>query len=524
MVKRLVHFFVIFSIVVISFNNLLADEPETKSNKKDMESRIIFPRPFAIAIDDLGWSIGNDDGYADLQGPYRIGIDRKMDINNYKCLVDVARELNIRLQALFIMGEMDRENVLAKYPTTNPNGKNWDNSSNVKDEQLEIMEFVKQNAAYLEFGLHGILHEYWTEENKRSRAEWYNIDDNHPWPEEEINNHLKCFKEIIGQYGMSEAEGHSFPESFVPCAYSYHWNPKGEFSTGAVLHREGVKYANTLFQEVSELNPPKEPNGGDFDHGLIVVNRINYGNDWFAYSAVPKVPIEEQESDIIETHWSNWLAPDDFLQQATNQKWIDYFRMVQSQSDRYFAKNTEQFYSQWLYKKYTSVVEETNGTVIIDNTKMPNVVYQNKLLGNMVLKVKLGEGEHISSAYFDKHEIAAYFEDGGFGFIYLPPLEQKEYKLEYLVGKQTMPYYVLNDGTYNNYSFVHSKKKTTINLRLYGTQTVKISGVKNVVKLEISNPKVQLISKHFDEASQTLLLELSAHNIQGETTKIVLRH
>jgi hypothetical protein len=506
---------VFISLFLIPFTLLASTESADTS-------KIIFPRPFAVAIDDLGWNIGNNEGYDDLQGPYRIGIERKMDINDYKCIVSVAKELNVRLQALFIMGEMDRENVLKKYPTTNPNGVNWDNSLNVSKEQLEIMEFVKKNSAYLEFGLHGVLHEYWTEENKRSRAEWYNIDDNHPWPEEEIDNHIRCFKEILAQYGLSEEEGHSFPESFVPCAYSYHWNPEGEVSTGLVLKKEGVKYANTLFQEVSELNPPKGPNAGGIDHGLLVINRINYGNYWFAYSALPTVPVYEQESDIIETHWANWLAQDDFLQNATNKKWIEYFRMVQQQDDRYIAKNTEQFYSQWLYKKYTLVTDKGNGKVKIDNTKMPTSVYKNNLLGNMVLKVKLNEKEHISDASFGDGEIAACFEDQGFGFIYLPLLEQREYELEYTIGKEIMPNCILNDGTYNVYNFKSGKKKTFIKLRVYGKQKIKIRTPKSPVRIKVSNKNVQLLQQDYNEEQKTLILEMDALDIQGETTEIEL--
>ncbi len=131
---------------------------------------IVFPRPFAFAIDDFGWIIGNDHGYGDHQGPFRIGIDRKMDVSNYKSVVKVAETKRIRLVGLFILGEMDRLNILGKYLTTNPDGKNWNNSKNISEEQIEIMDYVKENAAHLEFGLHGILHEYWPEANQRKRA------------------------------------------------------------------------------------------------------------------------------------------------------------------------------------------------------------------------------------------------------------------------------------------------------------------------------------------------------------------
>ena len=412
---------------------------------KTKKEEIIFPRPFAFAIDDFGWIIGNDHGYGDHQGPFRIGIDRKMDVSNYKSVVKVAETKRIRLMGLFILGEMDRLNILGKYPTTNPDGKNWNNSKNISEEQIEVMNYVKQNTASLEFGLHGILHEYWPTVNERKRGEWYNLDDDHPWPEEIMEDHVKCFKEIMAQYGLTKEAGHSFPESFVACAYGYYWNPDGKYSTGSVLSPAGVKYANTMFQEVSELNPPKEPNGGGFDHGLLVVNRNIYGNLWHAYTSLPTVPISEQESDIVESHWTNWLAPDDSRQEETSQRWIDYLTMVQQQRDRYLAKNTQQFYSQWLYKKYTDVEEKTDGVVEIDNTKMPETAYRKDFLAGMVLKVALAQGQHLSAASIDNKEIASYFEDEGYGFLYLPVLEQKKYTLRYSIGAAKMPLYVYND-------------------------------------------------------------------------------
>ncbi|MBE0649503.1 MAG: hypothetical protein IH595_01560 [Bacteroidales bacterium] len=486
------------------------------------KEEIIFPRPFAFAIDDFGWMTGNDHGYGDYQGPFRVGIDRKMDVDNYKSVVKVAEAKKIRLMGLFILGEMDRLNILGKYPTTNPDGKNWDNSKNICDEQIEIMNYVKQNAANLEFGLHGVLHEYWPEVNQRRRAEWYNLDDDHPWPEEIMHDHVKCFKEIMAQYDLTEEAGHSFPESFVACAYGYYWNPAGEYSTGSVLGPEGVKYANTMFQEIPELSPPKEPNGGGFDHGLLVVNRNIYGTMWHDYTCLPTVPIDEQESDLVESHWSNWLAPDDSLQDETNQKWIDYLTIVQQQRDRYLAKNTQQFYSQWLYKKYTCFDEKSDGVAEIDNSKMPDTAYRKDFLAGMVLKVALAKGQHISAASIDNKEIASYFEDEGFGFLYLPVLERKKYTLKYSVGTSTMPHYVYNDGTYNIYSFTCNKDVAALVIRLYGTQVIKIVGISSPQKIDITNPKVTLLDKNYNEDSKTLFINLKAHDIVGETTTIGL--
>lgn len=486
-------------------------------------SGILFPRPFAIAIDDMGWNIGNNDGANGEQGPYRIGLNRKMHLGDYKCITDVAQAMNIRLQGAFILSEMDRENVLRDYPTTTRSGSNWDNSKNVNQDQIEIMNYVKDQAAYLEFGLHGVGHEYWPEQEKRKRAEWYNIDDNEPRPKEEVAVHIEAYKLILKQYDISPENGHSFPESFVPCAYSYHWNPNGDYSSGSMLAPEGVKYANTLFAEVKELNPPTEANGGGVDHGVLVLNRINYGNFWYQLSSVPTVSIDQQESDIIETHWSNWLAQDDFLQEETNKKWIAYFQMVQEQKGRYLAKNTEQFYSQWLYKKYTIVEEKTVGQVTIDNTKMPTEIYEYKLLSTMVLKVKLAEGQHISKAEIDGKAIASYYEDAGFGFIELSPLKAERYQLSYEISKETMPVYINHTGTYIIYSSEKHKRSFEFKARIYGTQIIEVYGLVEPKNISIDNENIELIHTDYQADKKVLRLEVKAHDIQGEAGVFILK-
>lgn len=494
---------------------LRSNKQSTKPFETKEESKIIFPRPFAFAIDDLGWNIGNDSGDVDGVGPYRIGLDRKMDISNYKAIVEVCKSVGVRVQGLFVLSEMDRENILSKFPTTTHQGVEWDNSENICDEQIKIMNYVRDNAAHLEFGFHGLGHEYWLD-GELKRAEWYNKQDNYPWPEEDMRNHIQCFKDIMSQYGLSTKNGHSFPESFVPCSYAYYWNPEGKYSTGKLMAEAGVKYVNTLFEEISELNPPKGNNGGGFDNGVVAVNRITYGNEWFELSKLPTVEIENQESDIIESHWSNWLAQDDFLQEATNEKWIAYYKMVQATPNRYIAKNTEQFHSQWLYNKYTKVSEDVGGSVLIDNTNMPKEYYENNLLGNMVLKIELKEGTHVSKATINDQLIAGYFEEAGYGFIYLPRLEQKQYILKYAISKSKLPLAIIHDGTYNVYQLTENKNSASVKLKVYGKQQVKILCAKPN-HIESDNPNMNIIDSNYDNNENLLVISIRAHNIMGET-------
>ena len=477
-----------------------------------LHGQVIFPRAFAVAIDDMGWNEGGSLG--DSGGPSRSGFRRNFDVRDYKCIVEVGKAVGVRFQGLFLLAEMDRQNVCANYPTTTQYGAKFDNAKNVDDSQLEVMKYIKDNAAYLEFGLHGVGHEHWNE-GIRTRAEWYDLENDKPWPEQDSRDHIRCFKTIMAQYDWTEENGQSFPESYVPCAYGYYWNPAGKFSTGKLMHENGVKYINTLFEQITELNPPIEFGGG-FDQGVHVINRYNYGNQWFEAASLPKEPLENYKTDIIETHWANWLATDDFLQPDLNSQWIAYFNEIQNHPDHYLAKNTEQLHSQWLYKHYTTVEEIEPGKVKINNKKMPAEVYSNDLLGNMVLAVPLEENYHVSYARLNGTPISACFRDGLFAYIYLPVLEQKEYDFEYKTGRTMMPIFVNNSGTYNVYTVKENQNRLLVRLKMYGTQTVIIK-CPEPERIETSNPHLKIQSWDYNSISGFLDITISGRDMQGES-------
>jgi hypothetical protein len=487
-----------------------------------LKNRIIFPRAFAVAIDDMGWINGSHLGRDGGMGPSRAGVDRHFDISDYKAVAEAGKATGVRLQGLFVLCEMDRQNVCSGYPTTTMMGRDWDNAANVSDEQLETIDFVKQNAAFIEFGMHGVGHEFWPEKMHRVRAEWYNLIEKKPWPEEILRGHFKCFGEIMKQYGLSEESGHSFPESFAPCAYSYYWNPDGDYSLGKLLKENGVKYANTDFSYIVELNPPRDKNGGGFDHGVHILNRINYGNRYFEYESLPLVPPECLESDVIESHFVNWLSAERSGQAGTTGKWINYLNRVQCLENRYLAKNTGQLHSQWLYNKFTMTEEPEPGVVTIDNTQMPDDVYNSDLLGNMLLKLRLGKGEHVSFASLDDDRIASYFEENGFAFLYLPPLMKKKYVLKYTTGYLMMDEFVFNSGTYNIYKVESNGSSMQFDIKMFGTQTVLIK-CRKPRSVSSSNPHLEIISDSYNDETGYFSIEISGRNITGESGTVTLR-
>lgn len=477
-----------------------------------------IPRPFAIAIDDMGWMEGSNQGYQG-KGPYRVGLNRKMGVDDYLAVITLAQKVGVRLQGLFILGELDKENIVETIPTVVPKREYWKKGSLELQEQ--VMDVVKENAAHLEFGLHGVGHEYWpNDSNEFKRAEWYNLVDKVPWPEKSIRNHLDCFAAIMDQYGLSKENRHSFPESFVPCAYSYYWNPNptaDQYSLGAILREYGIKYANTDFAIIPEQKPPID---GGFDQGVHVMNRFNYGNLWHMIGQLPMIPIKYQSSDFIETHWPNLLAQDHFLQDAVTKKWADYYKEVNRIENRYCSKNTAQHHSQFLYRKYTKISKSGN-TVSLDNSLMPKDDYHNEVAQNLVLKIPLQKGQHLNNIYLDDIKIPAYFENENFAYLYLPKLKHTNQVLTYQIGTNLPTNLVWHDSTCNIYSVFEKNQKTYIFGKYYGRQIITFLTTEGIESVTNNNPQLTILS--WIQKGERLEMEILAADIQGEESSIIIQ-
>ena len=217
--KKCFTFFLrVFFLIIVVFS--LSIENFAKEN---ILKRIQFPKVFAVAINDMGWNNGGALAYT--KGHWRVGFRRNFAVLDYYPIIEVGKAVGVRFQGFFILCEMDRLNVCAKYPTTTQAGESFDNSANIEPSQFEVMNYVKDNSAYLEFGIHGVGHEHWID-GKRTRAEWYDLENNKSWTEQDSRDHIKCFKEVMAQYGWTKENGQSFSESFVPCACGYYWNPQ----------------------------------------------------------------------------------------------------------------------------------------------------------------------------------------------------------------------------------------------------------------------------------------------------------
>lgn len=485
-------------------------------SERPKEKRIIFPRGVSVNVGQVGWMGGSS--LEETDGPWRAGIRRNFDVRDYKPIVEVGEALGMRFMTLFILGELDRLNILREYPTSNPHGANWDNREYIGPTQIEIMDYVKASAANMEFGLTGVLHEFW-EDGVKSRAEWFNVEQQEPRDEKIVRRNVELLRRLMAQYDISSDYGHSFPESFI--SYGFYYNPGADYSLGRVLSENGVKYANTPFATIRGLDHPPLLDGG-IDNGVLLLDRFNHGNLWYEYATPPKLGPDSIKTVVVESHWANWLAYDDHLQQELTNRWIAYLKNIQAHPDHYLAKNTEQLYSQWLYKKFTKVEERQVGLVTIDNRSMLDEVYTYDLLGNMVLAVKLEEGEHVASASINGKSISAYYEAEGYGYIYLPKLEQEVYNVKYAIGDQRIDKVVYNSGTYNVYAIDARADSLAIDLKMYGEQIIEIYG-NNPLSVSSTNEHLTIQDISYDQKEKLSRITVRGRNMQGERGVINLK-
>ncbi|HPS54065.1 MAG TPA: twin-arginine translocation signal domain-containing protein [Sedimentisphaerales bacterium] len=464
--------------------------------------KITVPMPNSVAIDDVGWKKGWSD--ENKGGPWRGGMPygRFMGLEDYKVLAYIGKSLKTRLMCLFVMSEFDRSNICAQYPTSTQSGQNWDNSALVSDDDFTIMNYVKDNADTIEFGLHGVGHERWVN-GQRIRAEFAGENGN-KWPWKEVWGKMQCFKKLIDQYDIS------FPKSFVPCAFNYYYNPDDKQDTGALMSAWGVKYANN--PNCTYLH----------NHGLMVLDRISESDMGYSVTSPQPKTLLENDQCYKSTHWSNYLDVNPDNNKKAADKWINYFQTIKKMPDRYLPQNTAQLYSQYLYKKFCKFTIVDN-TVTINNTNMPDWTYEFGQLGNLLFKIPLAQNTHVSFAELNNSSIACYYEELGFAHVILPRLDKKIYKLKISISPQPMSDCLINTGTYNINKFSIENKKAIVSVEMYGTGylTLRLNKFKPA-KIKSSNKSLTVETSNYDQSQKMLNIKLKANNVQGSQADIVI--
>lgn len=432
-------------------------------------SVFIAPNAFLTVIDDLGWTQGKD--LRNTGGPSRLIVDKKVELSDYKNLVEISEKSGCRMVGLFVMSDYDKENVCADMNYNRPlrefdlteYGTDWDNKNNISQLNTEIMDYVKKHSSNIEFGLHGIRHEQFTEDGYVN-AEWADRFTGASWGKENTITHCEVFEKILRQYFKKEVC--SFPHFFVPPSHAFDMN---DVESIRILHDYGIKYMSSSC--VSQPSMKELVNSGKYNEGILMLDRTE--------ACVPeKVAYAPKKlnfiNSVIGTHFPNFFNG--------KEKWIRFFKKIDRNLNSVTGKNSEYTYSQWIYN-HSVVVSNKNQNVYINGLNVPEWAYDKGFVQGFVLKVHL-HNNHLSEFISDKLKVLDYYEDCndnayvtvGDSTIKNAAIGREIYNFKYKLGDSYLkaPHFVREKQTYNILDLSYDENKVKCAIKIYGKHIVKI--------------------------------------------------
>jgi cysteinyl-tRNA synthetase, unknown class len=487
--------------------------------------------PYAIgqAVDDMGWR--DWDNRRKSARNYQKLLREKASPADYQTVVDIGKAAGTRLATVWILQDLDKRNVCAK-PKYNTPVAQYDMTSDglafrnhVTRDQRQVMALVRRSAAHMEFGMHGVSHEHFRN-GVEQRAEYAHINEAKPghartWGWRDMTLKARCFRAILRQWFTPRQL--KFPVAEVPPAHAYYYSKTDPHTTGALLHRYGVKYINGGMNVSTRIS-----RGYLIDHGVVFINRA-YGTNWDWVGSTPwegywndydKPYYPSDNYAWNEAHFPNlWGAKD---------KWVDYLVGINDSQNRFLPKNSAQCSWQFLYHKFGTITE-SGGTYTIDLTKMDPAAYRWDLLGSLVLKTWVGDREISSVSLTGGASVLGYWKDT-FGYAYLEigvngnpqgRLDAAVYQMAVTFGGEPMASYVdLNGATYNVRAFSAGEHDASLKVQMYGRQKVRVKLPFVPASVESNHPGLEIRSWKYEDGF--LVMDVRGERLTGERGTITV--
>jgi hypothetical protein len=486
--------------------------------------------PYAIgqAVDDMGWRWW-DNRRASVDD-YQQLLQEKATVADYQTVVDIGKEAGTRLTTVWILQDLDKDNVSAEAKYNTPiaqydmtiDGTAFRNR--VSQRQERIMALVGRSAAFMEFGMHGVSHEHFRN-GVEQRAEYAHINENHPghaetWGWQDMNLKARCFRDILRQWFTRRQL--AFPVAEVPPAHAYYYSKTDPQTTGALLAKYGVKYINGGMNYSTRIYK-----GYLIDHGVIFINRA-YGTNWDWVGSTP-----------WEGYWNDYDAPyypsDNYAWNEAHfpnlwdakDKWVDYLVGLNDSNSRFLARNSAEASWQFLYHKFGTIAG-SDGAYTIDVSQVDPQAYEYDLLGPMVLKVYVGDGALPSVSLTNGASVFGYWRDT-FGYAYvvigqegnpMGRLDPGTYEMTASFDAAPTSYVDLTGDTYNVMGFDADADSAALDLEMYGTQTVEVKLPFEPATVASSNPS--LIVRDWSYADGILRMNVRGVRLTGERGTITM--
>lgn len=476
-------------------------------NKELLKESILYvPDSIMCAIDDMGWLKGGD--LRKIGGPSRLISNRDPVISDYQGVKEIAEKSGTRLLGLFVLSEMDKENTCSKKEYNTPYcksdmtelGTEWHNRENIAFAE-EVMNFMYENSAYIEFGMHGVRHEYF-KDGGYINAEWANGDTGESWGIENTEIHCNAFEEILRQYFPKEKC--SFPVCFVPPSHAFAFYS----DDSAILRKHGIKYSCSSCAFRPSMKSLR--NSGQYSNGILFLDRTEH----LGVNVEDNIPSYIPSNAWIGTHFPNYWG-------KSHNKWVKYLKGLNKNYSTMLGRNSVENYSQWIYNRFCAY-QFTLGTIAINNLYMPEWAYENDYITGIWLKIHLHGGYHLSDVSVPGLKAAGYYEDEfDNGYVYLIDsdstngcLQKKIYKGTYKINKSVNlgTYIDLAGETFSVLNLADDNKRVDALLRIYGNHEVRINLSKTVSRITDTS----LSDNSYSINDNIVTVHLRAENMIGE--------
>lgn len=319
-----------------------------------------LPQGMNLVIDDMGWLYGRDQRDRGL--PSRTGIPRAHTLEDYQVIEAIGEKVDMKINAMFVIGEWDRRRTLAKVPGSNKWGADWERSEYFDEAQLHQIRDFLNSSRYIELGFHGLLHDSWDEKgNFLCDGEFFlpegNVRGNpmHLAAPDYIRRHMDAFFEIYHDWDL-KCPIRTYAS---PCG-----SKNGLINGGLtpILKEYGIRFwHNGGKPEVWGNYVPCVQNG-------VVVSRKAFSlAPWEAYDLDPEdLPMAPEERlGILCGHWVNFLRYNPKRNMERVDAWAEYIKRQAQNFGVMQAQEVSQCHYQGLYVKYATVTE-CNGAITVD--------------------------------------------------------------------------------------------------------------------------------------------------------------
>ena len=337
-----------------------------------MMKRVVLPVALQVVMDDIGWFNGRDTRCS--EGPSRTGFPRKHVAEDYAVIDAIGRAIGQKINCPFVIGEWDKKNRLRGMPHATNNEAGWDMASEINYAEAERCFDVMENAEYLEYAFHGLMHGYWQDgisladtefsrpcsldyKTKYAPSSWYVPVDN-----DYLESHMETFFKIYEDWGFKKKI-----RSFTSPS-SVRKGIEENRHMVEIMKKYGMIYWSNGWGEVKNLC--------EVIDGVIFINKAftpvsvpydAYGIDAEAladYSFERNDGVKYAEQAVFGLHWPNFLQFNPGRNMDGVEGWKRYFMRQSEIFGVMISKDIAFAASQAVYRKRSVLDFKKDGLVI----------------------------------------------------------------------------------------------------------------------------------------------------------------